>query len=66
PYHTTKAEGTGLGLMIVQRIVRDHGGQVEIDTVPGKGTTVTLFFPRDENRIRLLPAPSKPTEASAE
>jgi two-component system, sporulation sensor kinase E len=66
PYHTTKPEGTGLGLMIVQRIVRDHGGQIEIDTVPGKGTTVTLFIPRDKNRIRLLPAQAKPAEGPAE
>jgi len=54
PYHTTKVEGTGLGLMIVQRILRDHGGQIEIETRPGKGTTVTLLLPRFERRVRLL------------
>jgi PAS domain S-box-containing protein len=54
PYHTTKAEGTGLGLMIVQRILQDHGGQIEIETRPKQGTTVTLLLPRFENRIRLL------------
>ena len=54
PYHTTKAGGTGLGLMIVQRIIQDHGGHIGIDTEPGKGTTFTLALPRDRNRVRLL------------
>jgi signal transduction histidine kinase len=40
--------------MIVQRILRDHGGQIEIETRPGQGTTVTLLLPRIDNRIRLL------------
>jgi two-component system, sporulation sensor kinase E len=56
PYFTTKSEGTGLGLMIVQRIVRDHGGEIEVRSEPNKGTTFTLFLPRDERRIRLLKA----------
>lgn len=56
PYFTTKAEGTGLGLMIVQRIIRDHGGEIEVRSEPGKGTAFTLFLPRDERRIRLLKA----------
>ena len=56
PYFTTKAEGTGLGLMIVQRIIRDHGGEIEVRSEPNKGTTFTLFLPRDERRIRLLKA----------
>jgi signal transduction histidine kinase len=53
-YHTTKEEGTGLGLMIVQRIMQDHGGQIEIESRPKQGTTVTLLLPRFEQRIRLL------------
>ena len=56
PFNTTKAEGSGLGLMIVQRIVRDHGGQLEIHSEPHAGTTFTLFLPREEQRIRLLKA----------
>jgi two-component system, sporulation sensor kinase E len=56
PYFTTKAEGTGLGLMIVQRIVRDHGGELEVRSEPNSGTTFTLFLPRDERRTRLLRA----------
>lgn len=55
-YHTTKKEGSGLGLMIVQRILRDHGGSVEIATEPDRGTTVTLVLPREDRRLRLLPS----------
>lgn len=54
PYHTTKAAGHGLGLMIVQRIMREHGGQVGIESKEGVGTVVTLQFPRKDRRIRML------------
>ncbi|MCC5850418.1 MAG: PAS domain-containing protein [Verrucomicrobia bacterium] len=54
PFRTTKSEGTGLGLMIVQRIMQDHGGQIEIETRPGEGTTVTLLLSRNDQRVRLL------------
>lgn len=59
-YHTTKEEGTGLGLMIVQRIMQDHGGQIEVETRPGQGTTFTLLLPRFEQRIRLLGSREEP------
>lgn len=66
PYFTTKSEGSGLGLMIVQRIVRDHGGEIEVHSEPNAGTTFTVFLPRDERRIRLLRARgSDATEAGA-
>ena len=54
PYHTTKAGGHGLGLMIVQRIMRDHGGRAQIESKEGTGTVVTLQFPRKDRRVRLL------------
>ncbi len=54
PYHTTKATGHGLGLMIVQRIMRDHGGQIGIESKEGVGTLVTLQFPRKDRRVRML------------
>lgn len=57
PYQTTKREGSGLGLMIVQRILRDHGGEIEISSVPERGTSFTLHFPRGEERMHLLKAP---------
>lgn len=55
PFFTTKNNGHGLGMMIVMRIMREHGGQVGIDSEPGKGTTVTLQFPKPGARARMLP-----------
>jgi PAS domain S-box-containing protein len=54
PYFSTKQEGHGLGMMIVERIMRDHGGQIGIDSRPSVGTLVTLQFPQMHRRIRLL------------
>ena len=54
PYHTTKPGGHGLGLMIVQRIMREHGGQVGIESKEGVGTLVTLQFPQKNRRMRML------------
>ncbi len=56
PYHTTKVSGHGLGLMIVQRIMRDHGGHVGIESKEGIGTVVTLQFPQKHRRVRMLHA----------
>lgn len=53
-YYTTKADGSGLGLLIVLRILRAHGGRVDLSSQPGKGTTVTLRFPQRHRRVRLL------------
>ncbi len=54
PYHTTKPGGHGLGLTIVQRIMREHGGQIGIESKEGVGTVVTLQFPRKDRRVRML------------
>ena len=54
PYHTTKPGGHGLGLMIVQRIMRVLGGQVGIESKEGVGTVVTLTFPQKNRRVRML------------
>jgi signal transduction histidine kinase len=59
PYYTTKETGSGLGLMIVQRIIREHGGTLAIESNVGKGTTVRLNLPLHEKRTRLLEAPGK-------
>ena len=61
PFRSTKPDGHGMGLMIVQRILRDHGGTVMVDTRPG-GTRIQLSFPRDPKRIRLLAAPKHADE----
>ena len=50
PYFTTKEKGTGLGLMIVQRIVREHGGRIELESNTGEGTTFRLWFPIAEHQ----------------
>ena len=62
PFNTTKAEGSGLGLMIVQRIVQEHGGHVEIASEPGKGTAVILSLPLHTRRLRLLEGHAAPAE----
>lgn len=60
PYFTTKSQGSGIGLMIVQRIIQDHGGRIDVHSEPGVGTTFTIFLPLDERRVRLLKPPAKP------
>jgi PAS domain S-box-containing protein len=54
PFKTTKAKGTGLGMLIVRRILREHGGELEVESEEGAGTKVTLYFPRTDKRVRLL------------
>jgi signal transduction histidine kinase len=57
PFYTTKKKGTGLGLMIVQRIVRAHGGRIEVESHLGRGTTFRIWLPLHERPPRLLEAP---------
>jgi two-component system, sporulation sensor kinase E len=56
PYFTTKTSGTGLGLLIVRRIVREHGGELSIESSEGKGLTVTIRLPHVNRRVRMLEA----------
>jgi len=54
PYFTRKKNGTGLGLFIVQRILHEHGGHLELLSEPGRGATARIFLPLAERRVRLL------------
>jgi PAS domain S-box-containing protein len=54
PFYTTKKKGSGLGLMIVQRIVRAHNGRIELDSNVGRGTTFRIWLPLHERKPRLL------------
>jgi PAS domain S-box-containing protein len=56
PFFTTKKKGSGLGLMIVQRIVREHGGLIKIESHVGQGTTFRIWLPLHERQPRLLEA----------
>lgn len=47
PFHTTKHKGTGLGMTISRRIIEQHGGQIHLESEVGKGTTVTITIPRN-------------------
>ena len=56
PYFTTKDSGSGLGLLIVRRIVREHGGELSIESSEGEGLTLTIRLPYRDQRIRMLEA----------
>jgi len=61
PYFTTKSKGSGLGLLIVRRIVRAHGGEIDLVSTEGVGLTLTIRLPFRDNRVRLL-GPGEPEE----
>ncbi|HEY3662105.1 MAG TPA: ATP-binding protein [Chthoniobacterales bacterium] len=62
PYFTTKSGGSGLGLLIVRRIVREHGGEIAIESSEGKGLTLTIRLPFVDRRVRMLEAGSAPDD----
>ncbi len=61
PYFTTKAGGSGLGLLIVRRIVREHGGEIDLVSHDGEGLELSIRLPLRDQRVRLLPPPSDST-----
>jgi signal transduction histidine kinase len=67
PYFTTKESGSGLGLLIVRRIVREHGGEIDIVNNQGRGLELTIRLPVRDRRLRMLSeGESRPPEPAAE
>ena len=54
PYFTTKPDGHGLGMMIIQAIVRAHSGKIDVDSKKGEGTKISISLPRFERAVRRL------------
>jgi len=57
-HYTTKKDGSGLGLMIVERILREHGATLSVESAPEKGAVFAMSFPRPGRRVRVLPPPA--------
>jgi two-component system, sporulation sensor kinase E len=57
PYRTTKSSGSGLGLLIVRRIIREHGGEIAVESEENHGTRVLIHLPHTERPVRLLGPP---------
>ena len=55
PYFTTKPTGSGLGLLIVRRIVQEHGGELQLESQQARGTTVRMLLPLAQRNLRMLP-----------
>jgi PAS domain S-box-containing protein len=50
PFFSTRPDHVGLGLPLVRRVIGEHSGEVRVESRPNKGTTITLYFPKDRRR----------------
>jgi signal transduction histidine kinase len=56
PFFTAKKKrGMGLGLPVCERIVKNHGGRIEVESQPGTGTTFKIYLPLDQTPIKRTP-----------
>ncbi len=60
PYFTTKANGTGLGLTMVYKIIKEFSGEITVQSYPGEGTIFTISLPIPQKEKKLLEYPSDP------
>ncbi len=54
PYYTTKANGTGLGLTMVYKIIKELGGDIDVKSFPGEGSVFTISLPVPQKELRSL------------
>jgi len=68
PYFTTKklGEGTGMGLAVIHGIIKSHGGDITVSSVPGKGTDFSVFLPKTVGRVELESALPKDIHTGSE
>jgi PAS domain S-box-containing protein len=57
PYFTTKDNGSGLGLTLVYKIIREHQGEIAVKSAPGEGAAITITLPVPQKEWRLIGAP---------
>jgi two-component system, cell cycle sensor histidine kinase and response regulator CckA len=60
PFFSTRAAGTGLGMPVVLAVVKDHHGSIEVDSVPGQGTTVRVTLPLHLGLVAPSPPATEP------